>query len=84
MKYLEAEELEYVIVGEFLADLKKKSGGENNKMIKVTELKKIEQGSKTIEKFVQEFKKAARGSGYEERLLVEEFKKEMNRVIRRK
>jgi len=32
---------------------------------------------------MQEFKRAARGSGYEGRLLVEEFKKEMNGVIRR-
>jgi len=35
-------------------------------------------------KFVQEFKRAARGSRYEGRPLVEEFKRGMNRVIRRK
>ena len=33
---------------------------------------------------MQEFKRAARGSGYKGRLLVEEFKREMNGVIRRK
>ena len=37
-----------------------------------------------MEKYVQEFKRAARGSGYEGRLLVEEFKREMNGGIRRK
>ena len=37
-----------------------------------------------MEEFVQEFKRAARGSGYEERLLVEEFKRRMNEVIRKK
>ena len=37
-----------------------------------------------MEEFVQEFKRAARGSGYEERPLVEEFKREMNGGIRRK
>ena len=37
-----------------------------------------------MEDFVQEFKRAARGSGYEERPLVEEFKREMNGGIRRK
>jgi len=37
-----------------------------------------------MEKFVQKFKRAARGSGYEGRPLVEEFKRGMNGVIRRK
>ena len=37
-----------------------------------------------MEEFVQEFKRAARGSGYEERPLVEEFKRGMNGEIRRK
>ena len=37
-----------------------------------------------MKEFVQEFKRAARGSGYEGRLLVEEFKKGMNEAIRRK
>jgi len=37
-----------------------------------------------MEEFVQEFKRAARGSGYEGRPLVEEFKRGMNGVIRRK
>jgi len=47
-------------------------------------LKKLEQEGRTMEEFVQEFKRAARGSGYERRLLVEKFKREMNGVIRRK
>ncbi len=37
-----------------------------------------------MEEYVQEFKRAARGSGYEGRLLVEEFKRGMNGGIRRK
>ena len=37
-----------------------------------------------IEEFVQEFKRVTRGSRYEGRLLVEEFKKGMNGEIRRK
>ena len=37
-----------------------------------------------MEEFIQEFRRAARGSGYEERPLVEEFKREMNGAIRRK
>jgi len=37
-----------------------------------------------MEEFVQEFRRVARGSGYERRALVEEFKREINGVIRRK
>jgi len=37
-----------------------------------------------MEEFVQEFKRAAHGSGYEGRPLVEEFKRGINRGIRRK
>jgi len=38
---LEAEELDYAIVGEFLADLKKKFGEGDNKTIKVVKFKKM-------------------------------------------
>jgi len=51
---------------------------------KAAELRKIEQGGRTMEEFVQEFKRVARGSRYEGRPLVEEFKRGMNRGIRRK
>ena len=37
-----------------------------------------------MEEFVQEFRRVARGSRYEERLLVKEFKRRINGVIRRK
>jgi len=50
----------------------------------VVELKRVEDGSRTMENFVQEFRRASRGSRYEKRALVEEFKQEINRVIRRK
>ena len=33
---------------------------------------------------MQEFKRATKGSRYERRLLVEEFKREMNKVIKKK
>ena len=41
----------------------------------------MEQGLKTMEKFVQELRKVIRGSGFEERLFIENFKQRMNRVI---
>jgi len=61
-------------VGEFLVDLKREFKDGDNKIIKVVELKKVEQENKTMKEFVQEFKRVVRESGYEERLLVEEFK----------
>ena len=41
---------------------------------KMEQLIIIEQGGRTCNKYVQEFKKVARGSGYEGRPLIKEFK----------
>ena len=84
MENLEAREIEYKSAGEFLIKLKKEFGGGEKELVKVAELRKLEQEGRTMEEFVQEFKRAARGSGYERRPLVEEFKRGMNSVIRRK
>ena len=84
MEELEAGEVEYETVEEFLMSLKKEFSRGEEESVKVAELRKLEQGGKTMEEFVQEFKWAARGSGYERRLLVEEFKRGMNGRIRRK
>ena len=81
---LEAGEIEYETVEEFLSSVKKKFGGGEEESVKVAELRKLEQGGRTMEEFMQEFKRAARESGYKGRLLVEEFKRGMNGVIRRK
>jgi len=81
---LEKEKLEYESVGEFLAEIKKEFGGGEKKLVKVAELKRLEQGERTMEEFVQEFRRAARGSGYEGRPLIEEFKRWMNGIIKRK
>ena len=67
-----------------MVDLKKEFGGEDNKTIRVAELKKIEQKNGKIEGFVQKFRKIAKESGYKERPLMEKFKRKMNKVIRRK
>ena len=58
-----------------MVDLKKKFGRGDNETIKVAELKKIKQGNKIMEKFMQEFRRVARKSRYEERLLIEEFER---------
>jgi len=81
---LKAGELKFETVGEFLVEIKKEFRGGEEELVKAAELRKLEQGGKMIEEFVQEFKRAARGSGYEGRLLVEEFKRGMNGMIRRR
>ena len=70
---LESGNIKYVLVEDFLADLK-------------IEFRRglVEQGRRIMEEFVQEFKKAVRGSSFEERVLVKEFKQEMDKTIRRK
>jgi len=84
MEELKSGKVEYELAEEFLTSLKKEFGGEEEELVKAAELRKLEQGGKTMEEFVQKFKRAARGSRYEGQLLVEEFKRGMNRVIRRK
>ena len=84
MEELESGEIEYETAEEFLMSLRKEFGGGENEVVKAAELRKIEQGEKTMEEFVQEFKRVARRSGYKNRLLMEKFKREMNGGIRRK
>jgi len=76
---LEGGILEYETVGKFFVDR-----GGNEEVVKVVELKRLEQRGRMMEEFVQEFRRAVKGSGYEERPLIEEFKRELNGMIRRK
>jgi len=84
LEKLEIGKLEFETVGEFLTEIKREFGGGEEELVKAAELRKLEQGGKKIEEFVQEFKKAVRGSRYEGRPLVKEFKREINGMIRRK
>jgi len=78
---LEAGLLKYKMVKEFLIEIKKKFGEKDKETVKVVELKRLEQGGKTMEKFIQEFRRVARERGYKRRPLVKEFKRGMNRMI---
>jgi len=78
---LEGGLLEYETIGEFLANLKKEFRGGDEETVKIAELRRLKQGERMIEEFVQEFRRAARGSRYERRLLVEEFKRGINKII---
>ena len=87
MRNLKNKSLEFAIVEELilLMNLKKEFDGGDNEIMKVAELKKVEQRSRTMEEeFVQKFKRAVKKSKYERRALIKEFKWGMNKVIRRK
>ena len=84
MEKLESGEIEYETAEEFFTNLRKEFGGGEEESVKAAELRKLEQGGRMMEEFVQEFKRAARGSGYKGRPLIEEFKRGMNGGIRRK
>jgi len=84
MEELESGKIEYESAEEFLTSLRKEFGRGEEELVKAVELRKLEQGGRMMEEFVQEFKRATRGSGYKRRLLVEEFKREMNGGIQRK
>jgi len=84
MEKLETGEVEFKSAGEFLAEIRREFRRGDEESVKVAELKKIEQGGRTMEEFVQDFKRVARGSGYEGHPLIEESKRSMNGSIRRK
>jgi len=73
--------LEYETVGKFLADIKKEFEGGDEESTKVAKLRRLEQESRTMKEFVQEFRRAAKRSGYEGRLLVKEFKRKLSTTI---
>ena len=65
--------LEYKTAGKFLADLKREFGEEKEEeeIVKVAELRKLEQGGKMMKEFVQEFERTIRESKYERWPLME-------------
>ena len=77
-------EVRYKLAGEFLMEIKKKFSRGDKKLVKIAELKRMEQGGQSMEEFIQNFKRVVRGSGYESRPLIEKFKREINGAIRRK
>jgi len=77
---LERELLEYETVGEFLADIRKDGEGDKES-VEIAKLKRLEQGGKTMENFVQEFRRAAKESKFKSRPLIEEFKRGINATI---
>jgi len=56
LEELKSGEIEYETAKEFLTTLKKEFGGGEEESVKAAELRKLEQGGRTMEEFVQEFK----------------------------
>ena len=71
-------------VEELFTKIRQEFGEFDKESRKADELRVLEQGSRMVDEYVQEFKRAARGSGYEGRALVEEFKRGLGGVIRRR
>jgi len=69
---------------ELFTKIRQEFGKFDEESRKVDELRVLEQGGKTVDEYVQEFRRAARGSGYEGRALVEEFKRRLSGAIRRR
>ena len=72
---LAKEKAEVSIVEELFTKMRNKFGETTEEDKKIEALRTIEQRGRTCDKYVQEFKKVARGSGYEGKPLIEEFKR---------
>jgi len=84
MDELAKGESEVESVEQLFTKIRNDFGETSEKERKIEQLWTIEQGGRTCDEYVQEFKKVARGSGYEGRPLIEEFKRGLNGTIRRK
>ena len=84
MDKLAKGESEVESVEQLFAKIRDDFGETSEEERKIEQLRTIEQGGRTCDEYVQEFKKIARESGYERRPLIEEFKRGLNGAIRRK
>jgi len=81
---LAKEESEIEIVEALFKKIKDEFGKTSEEERKIEQLRTIEQEGRTCDEYIQEFKKVAKGSGYKGRPLIEEFKRGLNGVIRKK
>jgi len=81
---LAKRESEVELVEQLFTKIRNNFGETSEEEKKIEQLRTIEQGGKTCNEYVQEFKKVTRGSGYEGRPPIKEFKRGLNRAIRRK
>ena len=84
MEKIKKRTLEVSTMEELFEKMREEFGEFDEESRKVDELRLLVLWTKTCNKYVQEFKRAAQGSGYKGRALVEESKRGLNRTIRRK
>jgi len=81
---LAKRELEVDTVEKLFTKIRNNFGETSEEERKIEQLRTIEQGERTYDEYVQEFKKVARRSSYEGRPLIEKFKRGLSGAIRRK
>jgi len=81
---LAKRELKVETTEELFIKIRNKFGEITEKKRKIEQLRIIKQGERSCNKYVQEFKKIVRGNSYKERLLIKEFKRDLNRTIWKK
>ena len=84
MDELAKRESEVETAEQLFSKIRNDFGETSEEKRRIEQLRTIEQGNRTYDEYVQEFKKVTRGSGYEERPLIEEFKRGLSGVLRRK
>jgi len=77
-------ESEVETVEELFQKIRNEFGEMGEKERKIEQLRTIEQEGKTCNKYVQEFRKVARGSSYKGRPLIKKFKRGLSGMLRRK
>jgi len=75
---------EVTTMKELFEKIMEEFGEFNKESRKADKLRLLVQGPRTCDEYVQEFKRASRESGYEGRALIDEFKRGLNRTIRRR
>jgi len=71
-------------VEELFEKMREEFGEFDEESRKADELRLLVQGSRMCDEYVQELRRAVRGSGYEGRALIDEFKRGLNGTIKRK
>jgi len=84
IKEMDIEELKMGLVKQLLARMKEKFGEVDKESSKVKELRFLKQEKRICEEHIQIFKRTARESEYEGRVLIKECKRSFNRLIRRR
>ena len=84
MDELAKGELEMETAEQLFSKIRNDFGETSEEERKIEQLRTIEQGNRTCDEYVQEFKKVTRRSNYKGQSLIEEFKRGLSGVIKRK